>query len=118
MPARGVAMADGNFSIDAPTAAIASAAVTSFLAWLGNRLVGHAAIRTAVSVEFKEQIVGFKELLEQYRQALKVALAERDEARAEALTLAAEIRQKNAIIAGFERTTVMPHGRDDPGEGV
>ena len=110
-------MADGNFGIDAPTAAIASAAVTGFLAWLGNRLVGRAAIRTAVAVEFKEQIAGFKELLEQYRQALKLAVTERDEARAEALSLAAEIRQKDAIIAGFERTQIAPRGRD-PWEGI
>jgi hypothetical protein len=98
--------------IDAPTAALWSSAVTAVLAWLGNRLVGQAAIKTAVATTFEKQIAGYDSLLDQYKSALHEALGQRDEARAEALTLHAEIRQKDAIIAGFERTTIAPHGKD------
>jgi hypothetical protein len=104
---RALIVADGGFNIDPATAAIGSSIGTAFLAWLGNRLVGKAAIQTAINASFKE-------LMDQMRQELKDALTERDEARGENAHLKAEIRQKDAIIAGFERTTVMPHGRTDP----
>ena len=95
----------GNFSLDAPTAAAASSVGTAFLVWLGNRLVGKAAIQTAINASFKE-------LMDQMRKELKDALSERDDARSQVMSLEAEMRQKDAIIAGFERTTVAPHGRD------
>lgn len=94
----------GGFSLDAPTAAAASSIGTALLVWLGNRLVGKAAIQTAINASFKE-------LMDQMRTELREALHERDEARGQVLSLEAEIRQKDAIIAGFERTRIAPHGR-------
>ncbi|QNH91689.1 hypothetical protein SR18_gp038c [Caulobacter phage SR18] len=67
---------------------------TGFLAWLGQRLVGKAAIQTAVNQ-------GFKELMEQMRQELKVALRERDDARAECDTHQATIEELRRTIAAL-----------------
>jgi hypothetical protein len=105
-PMQGVAMADGNYTPDPAVIGVGSALGTAFLAWLGNRLVGKAAIQTAINSSFKE-------LMDQLRQELKETAAERDAARADNLHLQAEIRQKDAIISGFERTTVAPHGRPE-----
>ena len=109
---RAVAMADGGLHIDAATGALAGGVTTAFLAWLGQRLVGRAAIQTAVAVTFEKQTAIWKDLVDQLRQELRETSAEREEARSEAASLRAELRQKDAIIAGFERTTIMPHGVD------
>jgi BMFP domain-containing protein YqiC len=61
---------------DPASAGVLSAAATAALAWLGNRLVGKAAIQTAINASFKD-------LMDQLRQELRVALRERDTARDE-----------------------------------
>jgi hypothetical protein len=112
---RSVAMAaDGHFNADPALVGFGSAMATAVLAWLGNRLVGKAAIQTAVNQTFHEQTAIFKELLDQLRQELKDTDAALNTERAENMLLRAEIRQKDAIIAGFERTTVAPHGKPMP----
>lgn len=98
-------MADGGIQLDATTGALAGSIGTALLAWLGNRLVGKAAIQTAINAAFKES-------MDQMRLDLRDERAENARLQTETLRLLAEIRQKDAIIAGFERTTVMPHGRD------
>jgi hypothetical protein len=115
---RGLTVADGSFHADPVVVGFGSALSTAFLAWLGTRLVGKAAIQSAVNQTFHEQTAIFKELLDQVRIELKesiLALRDSDQAlnaaRTENMHLQAEIRQKDAIIAGFERTMVAPHGR-------
>lgn len=61
---------------DPASAGLLGVVATAALAWLGNRLVGKAAIQTAINASFKD-------LMDQLRQELRVALRERDTARDE-----------------------------------
>lgn len=67
-------MSEGLNLHDPATASTVTAVTVAALAWLGQRLVGKAAIQEAINK-------GFHELLEQLRQELRVALTERDAAR-------------------------------------
>lgn len=91
---------DGNLPPDTVMVGVASSLVTAVLAWLGNRLVGKAAIQTAVTGAFKE-------VMDQMRQELRIALRERDEARHRQLELEGEIRQLKAINEALERVIVQ-----------
>jgi hypothetical protein len=104
-------MADGGLHLDPVAVGIGSSLGTALLAWLGQRLVGKAAIQTAVSQTYASQTAIFKELLDQLRIELKEAAAELHTARTLNMRYEAEIRQKDAIIQGFERTTLAPLGR-------
>lgn len=76
---------------DPATVGVLATVVTAGLAWLGQRLVGKAAIQEAINRSFHE-------LMEQLRAELRVALNERDVARA-------TVDELRATIAVLEART-------------
>lgn len=87
-------MSDNPFQ-DPVMTGLAGVLGTGFLAWLGQRLVGKAAIQTAVNQ-------GFKDLMDQMRQELKAAIGERDEARRECAAHEATIEELRRTIHALE----------------
>lgn len=67
---------DGGVTLSRELITVAGVIVTAILTWLGTRLVGKAALENAVTATIKE-------VLEQLRTELRVALKERDTARQE-----------------------------------
>jgi predicted aminopeptidase len=93
---------------------------TAALAWLGQRLVGKAAIQSAVALTYEKQTATFKELLDQLRQELRVALNERDEARQQASERAAQIEELRRTISALElriAQAVLPRPPSAPAAG-
>lgn len=90
-------MAEGAHELATNPAAtgLAGALGTAALAWLGQRLVGKAAIQEAINASFHE-------LMDQLRRELRVALKERDEARAKAAECEARIEELTATISALE----------------
>lgn len=68
---------------------------TAVLGWLGTRLLGKPAIETAIRETFKE-------LLDQLRHELRMAIRERDEARAESAERQATIEELRHTISALE----------------
>lgn len=68
---------------------LAGAIGTGALAWLGNRLVGKAAIQTAINASFHE-------VMDQMRTELKAALRQRDLLEAEITRLEDHIEKEAA----------------------
>lgn len=92
--AAGAATVDDMFQNPAATG-FAGVLGTAVLAWLGQRLVGKAAIQTAINASFKE-------VMDQLRQELRVAIQERDAARAQAAERQAQIEELRATISALE----------------
>lgn len=84
---------------------LAGALGTAALAWLGQRLVGKAAIQEAINKSFHE-------LMDQLRQELRVAIRERDEARRHLAEAEARVEELTATISALEvriaSCTVLP----------
>lgn len=80
---------------DPAATGVAGVLGTALLGWLGQRLVGRAALEQAMRDTFKE-------LLSQLRQELKVALTERDKARDENVELQATIEELRTTISALE----------------
>lgn len=86
---------DGSIVHDPASAGLLGAAITAALAWLGQRVIGKAALETALTATAKE-------LLDQLRTELKVALRERDAARAESADLRTHIEELEKTISALE----------------
>lgn len=69
---------------------------TALLGWLGQRMVGKAAIQEAINASFRE-------VMDQLRRELKVALKERDEARAKNTEHEAHIEELQRTISVLEQ---------------
>lgn len=80
---------------DPVTVGIGSAVITGGLAWLGQRLVGKAAIQEAVNE-------GFRDLIGSLRQELRVAYRERDHARSENTELKLKIEELERLVDALE----------------
>jgi hypothetical protein len=92
--------------IDPGAAALGGAIVTAGLAWLGNRMLGKAAIQAAVNA-------GFKELMDQMRLELKAALRAQAETEVKNVELEGEVRQLQAVIDGMDRF-IRSKGHEPP----
>jgi ribosomal protein L29 len=86
---------------DPATVSIATALATAGLAWLGQRLVGKAAIQEAINESFHE-------LMGQLRQELREALRERDQARTVVAERDAKIEELRRTIAVLQARIAAP----------
>jgi len=77
---------------------------TGALAWLGNRLVGKAAIQTAINVSFHE-------VMDQMRLELKAALNQRDTLKLKILELETHI-EVESLRGRAERTALRREVED------
>jgi hypothetical protein len=87
--------ADGSLLHDPASAGLLGAVTAAALAWLGQRVIGKAALENALTATAKE-------LLDQLRQELRVALRERDAARAESDDLRAHVAELQVTISALE----------------
>lgn len=88
-------MASDGFPTDATTVGVLASLAGAVLAWLGARLVGKAALENALTATAKE-------LLEQLRTELRMALRERDTARADNVELRSRIEEMERTIDALE----------------
>lgn len=84
-----------DFMHDPVAAGTATGLGVAVLAWLGNRMLGKAAIQAAINASFHE-------IMDQLRVELRVALQERDKERGKNLVLQVKIEELQRTIAALE----------------
>lgn len=98
----GAARTMDDFLSDPARAGVVGAGLTAFLAWAGNRLVGKAAIQTAVNAAFKEN-------MEQMRTELRAAISARNQAEEERDAAKVRVRELTLKIEELQATIRAMH---------